>query len=228
MLLPFLPVCTHPHTLSFLTPSHTSCLLTSHTPHIPSHPHPLTPHPSHLTPPHTSHPLIPHTPHSTPLTEYIRGRHNHIYGPCTPPSSTTPRRQPRVGQHPKPREGHCRKHKEPRIYPQGKLNYCNLLTMTRCHWCSLLRPYYCLVPPPTLISETCILANVQPITSLVLTHLSELQLSNLHLSKTPQIMIFIDILLCIKWKMMYCFSYSNASVIRNPKPAYLCTVLRND
>ena len=112
-------------------PLHLTSLHTSH----PTSPHPLIPHASsHPLTPHTSsHLTPPHTPHSTPLTEYIRRRHNHIYGPCTPPSSTTPRRQPRVGQHPKPWEGHRRKLKEPRIYPQGKLNYCNLLPMTRCH-----------------------------------------------------------------------------------------------
>ena len=149
----YAPLTPHIPTLSpsshplHLTSLHTSHATSPHplTPHASSHPTPLTlPHTSHSLTSHTPHTLShltpPHTSHSTPLTEYIRRRHNHIYGPRTPPSSTTPRRQPRVGPHPKPREGHCRKLKEPRIYPQGKLNYHNLLPMTHCHWCSLLRP----------------------------------------------------------------------------------------
>ena len=157
------PPCMHPshltspHSLLPHTPS-TSHPCTPHTPHLhtPSHlmpphiPHPslsLTPHilshPTPLTPPHTS---PPHTSHSTPLTECIRRRHNHCHGPRTPPSSTTSRRQPRVGPHPKPREGHCRKLKEPRIYPQGKLNYRNLLPVSHIHWCPLVARL-CLVPP---------------------------------------------------------------------------------
>ena len=41
-------------------------------------------------------------------------------------------------------------------------------------------------------------------------HLFELQLSESSLIQIPQIMIFIDILLCIKWKVLsfeYCFTY---------------------
>lgn len=84
------------------------------------------PHTSHPTPLHTLHPLTPHTPHP-PLTECIGGRHHHCHGPRTSPSWTSPRSQSRVGQHPKPRERHCRKLEESRIHPQGKLNHYNHL-----------------------------------------------------------------------------------------------------
>ena len=100
------------------------CILTPYT--LSPSSHPLTLHTLHPFTPYTpSHPT-PHTPHP-PLTECIGGRHHHCHGPRTSPSWTSPRSQSRVGQHPKPRERHCRKLEESRIHPQGKLNHYNYL-----------------------------------------------------------------------------------------------------
>ena len=143
-----------------------------------------------LTPHTISHHLTPHTvSHPTPHTECIRGRHNHCHGPHTPPSSTTPGRQPRAWPHPKPWEGHCRELKEPRIYPQGKLNYRNLLPMSHLPLVLTTWATCCTIvvssPPPILVLGTCIIANV-PIDSVIGAGTVESHLSELHLSKPPK------------------------------------------